>query len=158
MNSTQKVLFYKNFGCIYGGESYAVLLWFLRWLCLAFLSRRCTLDNISDLMTKRFISNAATFRWNLITIEERKRQGEHMFHRLANNLNIVCLILGLKHAFRHNNLINSTLRAKRATFTFWLDKSSLKMPKIGQFDEFLVENAKMDKFKLDILGDFQTMW
>ena len=32
------------------------------------------------------------------------------------------------------------------------------MPKIGQFDEFLVENAKMDKFKLDILGDFQTMW
>ena len=26
MNSTQKVLFYKNFGCIYGGESYAVLL------------------------------------------------------------------------------------------------------------------------------------
>ena len=26
MNSTQKVLSNKNFGCIYGGESYAVLL------------------------------------------------------------------------------------------------------------------------------------
>ena len=28
---------------------------------------------------------------------------------------------------------HSTLRAKRATFTFWVDKSSLKMPKNGPF-------------------------
>ena len=28
---------------------------------------------------------------------------------------------------------HSTLRAKRATFTFWVDKSSLKMPKNGHF-------------------------
>ena len=28
---------------------------------------------------------------------------------------------------------HATLRAKRATFTFWVDKSSLKMPKIGDF-------------------------
>ena len=28
---------------------------------------------------------------------------------------------------------HSTLRAKRATFTFWVDKSWLKMPKIGEF-------------------------
>ena len=60
--------------------------------------------------------------------------------------------------WKSQKMSHSTLRAKRATFTFWLDKSSLKMPKIGQFDEFLVENAKMNKFKLDILGDFQTMW
>ena len=32
----------------------------------------------------------------------------------------------------HRKKSHSTLRAKRATFTFWVDKSSLKMPK-GQF-------------------------
>ena len=32
---------------------------------------------------------------------------------------------------------HSTLPAKRATFTFWVDKSSLKMPKIVHFGEFL---------------------
>ena len=32
---------------------------------------------------------------------------------------------------------HSTLRAKRATFTFWVDKSSLKVPKIVHFGEFL---------------------
>ena len=31
---------------------------------------------------------------------------------------------------------HSTLRAKRAMFTFWVDKSSLKMPKMVHFDEF----------------------
>ena len=31
----------------------------------------------------------------------------------------------------------STLRAKRATFTFWVDKSLLKMPKMVHFGEFL---------------------
>ena len=31
----------------------------------------------------------------------------------------------------------STLRAKRATFTFWVDKSWLKMPEMVQFGEFL---------------------
>ena len=32
---------------------------------------------------------------------------------------------------------HSTLRAKRATFTFWMDKSWLKMPKVVHFVEFL---------------------
>ena len=32
---------------------------------------------------------------------------------------------------------HSTLRAKRATFTFWVDKSWLKMPKMVHFGEFL---------------------
>ena len=32
---------------------------------------------------------------------------------------------------------HSTLRAKRATFTFWVDKSSLKMPKMVHFGQFL---------------------
>ena len=32
---------------------------------------------------------------------------------------------------------HSWLRAKRAMFTFWVDKSSLKMPKMAYFGEFL---------------------
>ena len=32
---------------------------------------------------------------------------------------------------------HSTLRAKRAMFTFWVDKSSTKMPKMVHFGEFL---------------------
>ena len=32
---------------------------------------------------------------------------------------------------------HSTLRAKRATFTFWVDKSWLKIPKIVNYGEFL---------------------
>ena len=32
---------------------------------------------------------------------------------------------------------HSTLRVKRATFTFWVDKSWLKMPKMVHFGEFL---------------------
>ena len=71
---------------------------------------------------------------------------------------------------------HSTLRAKRATFTFWEDKSSLKNAKNGPIcssfwkpeacgqtvlpdrsvliGQKLVENAKIKKFKWDILGDF----
>ena len=71
---------------------------------------------------------------------------------------------------------HSTLRAKRAKFTIWVDKSSLKMPQNGQFWRFYV-NLKlavkqcyqtghfltdknwweMTKFKCDILSNFQTM-
>ena len=72
---------------------------------------------------------------------------------------------------------HSTLRAKRATFTFLVDKSKLKMSKMVHFGEFLktcgqtvlpdkliligqklVENVKMQTFKCDILSIFQTMW
>ena len=37
----------------------------------------------------------------------------------------------------HRKKSRSILRAKRATFTFRVGKSSLKMPKIVNFDEFL---------------------
>ena len=74
---------------------------------------------------------------------------------------------------------HSTLRAKRATFTFWVDKSSLKMPKMANLASFwkskacghtvlpdrsilisqiLVENAKVEKLKCDILDDFRTLY
>ena len=63
-------------------------------------------------------------------------------------------------------------------FTFWMDKSLLKMTKMVNFGYFwkpeacgqtvlpdrsvligqkLVENAKIQKFKCDILDDFQTL-
>ena len=44
---------------------------------------------------------------------------------------------------------HSTLRAKRAMFTFWVDKSSLIVPKISQFQIVKI----MRHF-----GWFQTMW
>ena len=69
---------------------------------------------------------------------------------------------------------HSTLRAKRATFTFWLDKSSLKNAKNGQLATFWksenscqtvlpdnfdrtkwVENARLQKLKCDILVFFK---
>ena len=71
---------------------------------------------------------------------------------------------------------HSTLRAKRATFNFWVDKNSLKMPKMAHFGMFrkhedcnqsvlpdvdwtkMMKNAKVEKFEWVILGNFQTMW
>ena len=74
---------------------------------------------------------------------------------------------------------HSTLRAKRATFTFWVDKSSLKMPKKIHFGEFLktrilpsnsvTRQVTFNREKngrkcqninnqCDILSGFQTFW
>ena len=68
---------------------------------------------------------------------------------------------------------HSTLRAKRATFTFFIKNA--KMVHFGEFlkpetcgqtvlpdrsiliGQKLVENAKIKKFKCDILSDFQTL-
>ena len=73
---------------------------------------------------------------------------------------------------------HSTLQAKRPTFTFWVDKSSLKMPEMVHFGELLKtwslrsnsvtrQNSfsrtkiggkwQNSKFKCDILSNFQTM-
>ena len=90
--------------------------------------------------------------------------------------------------FENHRMSHSTLRAKRATFAFLAYKSSLKMPKIVNFDEFLLsnsvtrqvtfnstkinekcQNSKWAIFNVnvarfarniewDILGDFQTLW
>ena len=78
----------------------------------------------------------------------------------------------------HRKKSHSTLRAKRATFTFLVDKSSLKMPKIVNLASFwnrvafsetalpdrlililqkLVENAKIEKLKCDIFSYFQPL-
>ena len=74
---------------------------------------------------------------------------------------------------------HTTLRAKRATFTFWVDNSSLKMPKKIHFGEFLKtrilpSNSVTRQFtfnrgkngrkcqninnQCDILSGFQTFW
>ena len=42
---------------------------------------------------------------------------------------------------------HSTLRAKRATFTFWVDKTSLKMPKKVNLGEFLKNATFWEIFK-----------
>ena len=65
------------------------------------------------------------------------------------------------------------MRAKRATCTFWVDKSSVKMPKRSILTSFenlklavkqcyqtgqkLLESAKIEKFKWDILSNFRTL-
>ena len=69
--------------------------------------------------------------------------------------------------FENHKKYHTTLRAKRATFTFWMHKSSLKMPKLVHYGEILktwslrsnsvtrqAENAKSQKFKWDILNNF----
>ena len=64
--------------------------------------------------------------------------------------------------------------ASVATFTFWVDKSQLKMAKMASFwkveacgqivlpdmlvGQKLMENAKIQKFKCDIFSNFQTLW
>ena len=74
---------------------------------------------------------------------------------------------------------HSTLQAKRAALTYWVYKSSWKIPKIFYFSEFLktwcygqtvlpdmstligqklLENVIMKKFKWDYLGEFQQLW
>ena len=55
--------------------------------------------------------------------------------KICNNTHCAqCLKIIKKVAF---NI--APLRAKRATFTFWVDKSSLKMPKMVHFDETSVK-------------------
>ena len=46
---------------------------------------------------------------------------------------------------------HSTLRAKRATFTFWVEKSSSKLPKMVNFGDF------SETWKCDFFGDFQPL-
>ena len=66
---------------------------------------------------------------------------------------------------------HTTLRAKRATFTFWVDKSWLKMPKMVHFGKFLktwslrsnsvTRQVSFNRTKIggkcDILSNFQAM-
>ena len=72
-------------------------------------------------------------------------------------------------------MLHSALRAKRATFTIWVNWK-MKMPKMVNLATFwnpetcgqtvlpdrplLVETnwRKLQKFKCDILGDFHTLW
>ena len=62
----------------------------------------------------------------------------------------------LKHSvWKSQKKSHSTLRAKRATFTFWVAKSSLKMPKIVHFGNFL----KTWSLKLvDLVNKFESFF
>ena len=62
----------------------------------------------------------------LVTLELPSRQ--------ANFLKNLCYYFPVVHSvWKSQKKSHSTLRAKRATLTFWADKSSLKNPKNGQF-------------------------
>ena len=77
--------------------------------------------------------------------------------------------------FKNQKKSHSTLRAKRASLTFQVDKKFIKNAKNGQFwrvfkkpdtcgqtvspdrGQELRENAKIEKSKCDILSHFQTL-
>ena len=78
-------------------------------------------------------------------------------------INAQCLKITQKVSF---NIVSE------AKFTFWVDKSSLKMPKIVNFGEFFktfnlrsnsvtrqvtFNRTKIEKFVCDILSNFQTL-
>ena len=52
-------------------------------------------------------------------------------------LKVNCKFQFIHSVWKSTKKSHSTLRAKRATFIFWVDKSSLKMPKMVNFGEFL---------------------
>ena len=111
-----------------------------------------------------------------------KKKNKRSLSKVQGHIDIlshfqVCSKILLHSVWKSQNKSHSTLRAKRATFTFWVDKSSLKMQKNDQFGEFLrtwslrsnsvtrqvtfnrpkmVENAKINKLKCDIFSDFQN--
>ena len=97
---------------------------------------------------------------------------QHEFVVASESLKIKSFTSHSKQKFYKN------LRAKRASFTFWVDKSSLEMPKLSILVSFWkpeacgqkmlpdrstligqkwVENTKIQKFLWYILGNFQTM-
>ena len=65
------------------------------------------------------------------TIKTRGVKMEGLRH-----INLVYRVAELTVFENHRKKSHSTLRGKRATFTFWMDKSLLKMPKKVQFLSF----------------------
>ena len=59
----------------------------------------------------------------LLRVEEERRKHEHLKQTLLKYAPQVHSV------WKSNKKSHSTLRAKRVTFTFWVDKSSLKMQK-----------------------------
>ena len=55
----------------------------------------------------------------------------------SRNVIFLGLLRHIQGVWKSQKKSHSTLRAKRATFTFWADKSWLKMPKMLNFGEFL---------------------
>ena len=50
-----------------------------------------------------------------------------------------------------------TLRAKRATFTFWVDKSSLEMPKMVNFSSFW-KMRHFEEFSNNVTHNLEVPW
>ena len=60
-----------------------------------------------------------------------------IFRRCKNIQKLQKIIPNQHSVWKWQKKCHLTLRAKRATFTFWVHKKSLKMPKNNQFCDFL---------------------
>ena len=72
------------------------------------------------------------WRFSTITLWQSSSKFRFLWGNIALNSS-----LQLHGVWKSQKKSHSTLRAKRATFTFWVDKSWLKMPKMIHFGEFL---------------------
>ena len=129
------------------------------------------------------ITRKAKNSWKFVLIVAKQRRSPFKLTRLLTKkfqkFNFAIFVQNLlghpvHSGWKSQKKSHSTLRAKRATFSFWVDKSSLKMPKMVHFGEFLkswrlrsnsvtrqvtfklVENAKIRNFKCDIFGWFSN--
>ena len=148
------------------------------------LKKKC--ENFLDMFDHPKILTAIHAIQNIlgqISHQSQKRAGNYIFKKdfLLISKSVWKLTeMSQNHGvWKSQKKSHSTMRAKRATFTFWVDKSLLKMPKMVHFGEFLktwsfrsnvlpdmsvligqklVKNAKIQKFKCVILSNLQTMW
>ena len=128
---------------------------------------RVSLDVTNIQRMNQFLRNASIMQTFLLMYEWKTLVGVRKlrFYLITHNYGV----------WKSQKKSHSTLRAKRATFTFWVDKIPLKMPKIVNFwkteahgqtvlperslliGQTLVENAKTQKYKCDIFWDFHTL-
>ena len=105
------LLFQQNFGF------YLLLLW---------LSKRCTL-----LIGWSALYNCPLFRPTILLFASPQNNIPKKEYQCKHNLKITQMKMA--NFENHRKKSHSTLRAKPATVTFWVDKSPLKIPKNGPF-------------------------
>ena len=94
------------------------------------------LSSFEDLLLPLLLSNLSTSLISMRRLWEERVSSRSCRHEVVSPIPGFTLFL-LHGVWKSQKKSHSTLRAKRATFTFWLDKSWLKMPKMVQFGEFL---------------------
>ena len=92
---------------------------------------------------------------------------------LKNKKKILKILFDCFDKMLHGHSVWKSMKILWGKFTSWVDKSSLKMPKMVQFGKFavkqqyqicpfskrdiMVKNTKIQKLKCDIFGNYQTM-